>query len=433
MEVEMEVNRSRSNIQTEPTCLTKTTSATWDQWIGWRPIAAETQPWTDARGWVGEQSTILDRTRPKGYKPNPGEIVMNDVQLTRRMRQIVPGELKTYVPCGIRHEFSGDFGPLLSDIWEPRLIGLSDFERVYHKNVALVKAYAKMNQPDIVSGEYVAEFSKTVSMLRRPFSNTYKLLSKIHKAKKRLLKNKTLTAKNLASAASGAWLEHRYGWKPIMLDAGHVIDSLYDHYFVPEHGRLRVARGQSKVSANDTADYSSNLPHDASFHVDFERSLAETLRADAGVLYRVSGRNTLQQAQAYLGVRTRDIPATMWELTPFSFVVDWFSNVGLMLQALTPNPEVKILGHWSTIVKVSETRTGPGTITCTSDWNTPSVSTGSIGSVIEVVTEYCRVCNEEIAFTPLVPRLNLGPIQATSGAALSIQGIINSLKKVHTR
>jgi hypothetical protein len=41
----------------------------------------------------------------------------------------------------------------------------------------------------------------------------------------------------------------------------------------------------------------------------------------------------------------------MWELTPFSFIADWFFNIGQTISSWTPNPGVKELASWVTTVE----------------------------------------------------------------------------------
>lgn len=430
----LQVNRSRSKQNVRPTCVTRSQHAVWNSWSGWRPISdpfwTREQQWTTNTSWSGTRSTILDHTGSNWrLRARRGQATFNDVLLTKEERTWSPGTLITNVPCGIREVFDGDFGPFLSTFWEPRAVLISDEERDYHLGLALVKAYAKMNAPDIVSGEYVAEFSKTVGMLRRPFSGAQKLLKKIYRTRTRLLKHKVVTASDITRASASAWLEHRYGWKPLMMDADHAIESIMSQ-FTDLNGCFRVARGSSKMNQYSSNNYSGTFPQDEHFHVEFVRSVTQQLRADAGVLYRLKDRTNFEKANAYLGIRPRDIPATLWELTPYSFVLDWFTNIGIWLQALTPNPDVEILGHWQTSVKTTITTEGNGTITHTDYMNQPTVSTGSTGSNTYIVTEFRRICNQDLTFNPLVPRLSLGPIQAISGLSLLLQGVLGSIKQL---
>jgi hypothetical protein len=52
-----------------------------------------------------------------------------------------------------------------------------------------------------------------------------------------------------------------------------------------------------------------------------------------------------------MGLRLSDVPSALWELVPWSFVVDRFVSVGKWLDAITPKPNVRILGTWTTTVE----------------------------------------------------------------------------------
>lgn len=59
---------------------------------------------------------------------------------------------------------------------------------------------------------------------------------------------------------------------------------------------------------------------------------------------RLDPNSSLDQFQAVFGVNP---PLTLWELTPWSLVVDWAINVGDYLQAINPMPSVQEAGCYS--------------------------------------------------------------------------------------
>jgi hypothetical protein len=46
---------------------------------------------------------------------------------------------------------------------------------------------------------------------------------------------------------------------------------------------------------------------------------------------------------------TDAIASSLWELTPFSFILDWFFNVGQKIAAFSPNAGVRKLASWVTV------------------------------------------------------------------------------------
>lgn len=59
---------------------------------------------------------------------------------------------------------------------------------------------------------------------------------------------------------------------------------------------------------------------------------------------RLDPNSSLQQTQAVFGF---NIPRTLWEITPWSLVVDWFVNVGDYLVAINPMPSLEEKGTYS--------------------------------------------------------------------------------------
>jgi len=87
------------------------------------------------------------------------------------------------------------------------------------------------------------------------------------------------------------------------------------------------------------------------FNVDKRTEYSHDLSARAGLLidYKV-GANTY-------GLSLRDIPGSAWELLPWSFVVDFFFNVGSYVEAIVPSGNVSALASWIVVDRVSKVDT----------------------------------------------------------------------------
>jgi hypothetical protein len=53
------------------------------------------------------------------------------------------------------------------------------------------------------------------------------------------------------------------------------------------------------------------------------------------------------------GVRLRDIPRALWDLLPYSFVADWFANIGNYIDASISSSNSKVIASW--VVRDSRT------------------------------------------------------------------------------
>jgi hypothetical protein len=145
---------------------------------------------------------------------------------------------------------------------------------------------------------FLAEFGKTVGMFRN------------------------LTGRTIDQMQSGRidekWLESRYGWRLLIYDIKDIIkavNSLDEHRM-----RYRESVGSTKSeSFSDTHYYYSTLYNSETvFTTVAEVGLRGTIVAD------------IEPPKIALNPIT-----TAWELIPYSFVADWFVNVGKYLESMS--------------------------------------------------------------------------------------------------
>lgn len=220
--------------------------------------------------------------------------------------------------------------------------------------LAITKAFANVNKSDIVIGESLADFTKTAMMLRRPYKSAIDLLGRMVKTRNRKL---VQYGHNFAKANANTWLEYCYGWKPLLLDAETIIDAA--HKKREFGGEIRVARAEVKREIRRTESFSFGALTDPQWNRSGSASRTETARACSGVLYRINNCTPSDRIAKLFGTRATDLPATVWEIIPFSFVVDWFVNVGDWINASMPDPNYTVLGSWTTciykdILKINE-------------------------------------------------------------------------------
>lgn len=320
--------------------------------------------------------------------------------------RIVTGDQAAFIEPGVTD-------PLASGTWKQQL-----------KDLALTQAYANVDPNVILGGELLATLDQSVGMLRRPFKGMSRLLGQMHKHKNRHLGK---TAASEAKAIANAWLEYRYGWQPLLRDVSKIQD-MAEHVRQNMTKRRLVARAHVEMPLTKTASFShgGGIPQVDSA-VGTVRS-DRLLSADAGVIYDVSVRTVAQAMEAAGGLRVYNGAATAWELVPWSFVADWFVNIGTWLQAVTPNPYITCRGNWVTEIEdkwiVLSSITGSTRIS-----TSPATTyTGPLGGSTRHWNYVTRTVDQSLPYFPTAKPFGLSRLKQADAMALALNPLMGSLR-----
>jgi len=218
--------------------------------------------------------------------------------------------------------------------------------------LAGTSAAANVQQPDLQLLVELAEAKEAIRMLTNP---TGSLLQLIREAKNstryskfRKKRVRTGGPSSLLAFLSAEWLRYRYGIMPLC----YSIEGALKATLAISSPRF-TARGSSSYGRGEEEFLLDDLT--TGWHADFNynRKIYGTNNGyvRAGILYE----HNIQTATR-LGITPFDAPSAAWEIIPFSFVADWFVNLGDYLEAVKPKVGVNYLATWTTIKKDLKSR-----------------------------------------------------------------------------
>lgn len=230
---------------------------------------------------------------------------------------------------------------------------------------ALTETYKKVlkAQRQLNGSAVVAEFAETLYMFGRPFKAivdlTHRHLNRLIKERRRLKGKVERQKEDWADIVSSTYLEYAFGLAPMINDAKGIAEALARWNFEGEEEILRprkkaVGRGSDESSSSSATAYGYDVP---TRWLCFIKNTKKVTKAQAQYVVGLSA--TLQadfqsneRLIQLLGFSPQDWLPGLYEGVPWSWLLDYFTNVGDILEAAcTSTADVK----W--ISKTLKTRT----------------------------------------------------------------------------
>lgn len=206
------------------------------------------------------------------------------------------------------------------------------------------------------SGTFVGELGQTLRMLRRPFHTlTRRLTSYVETVQKR---TRTIRKGSLAEkrrkrqkVVSETWLEYSFGLVPLQHDINDATNALISlSHAKPAWERVSY----TKVKDTELSRYT--ISPAVYNHLNVSFNIVETEKLVVKLIGAVSVDATRQGKFDAFGLNIQDFAPTIWELIPYSFLVDYFANVGGLISALTTRQSNV---RWKMLTKVREISARP--------------------------------------------------------------------------
>lgn len=202
-----------------------------------------------------------------------------------------------------------------------------------HAAIARNKAYAKFKEavlgPTSEMGTFIAEGRESYGLIANRATGLYRSYRELRKGNFRgFLRELSVKPKRKhrsvvrtsAGEASGLWLEYWFGWSPAVNDL---------------HSAYRVLTSQKQRGTRTDGTSGSRLPL---MTADVTGPSACRSTSVEGI-YLVKTGATYKLVNPNAAIRTslglNNPLAIAWEVVPFSFVVDWFTQFGNCISAMT--------------------------------------------------------------------------------------------------
>lgn len=211
---------------------------------------------------------------------------------------------------------------------DPSVVSTLDAEN--HARRKLIKEIMQRRSA-FQGGKFLAEINDTIRGIKQPLRSLREGLTKFHSTAKKLKSKERGTS--LQKALAGTWLEFNFGWKPLANDVESGLDNL-KRVSQPRAMKFQVSgTSESRYDIGPIFIHQSS-PCIAQIHDKMRKThrVSCTYRGAYKVL-PPSGWDTDSWA-----VSTEDFLPSVWEAIPYSFAIDYFSNIGTIIEAYSYIP-----------------------------------------------------------------------------------------------
>ena len=198
-------------------------------------------------------------------------------------------------------------------------------------NIAATKFTKKLESTMTAfqGGVFMGELMETLHMIRNPAKALRQRIEDytqtLRKHRGRLMRT---PSSNRLRFLSDTWLEYAFGWAPLLHDlddARHVLDKRQNQLLQtlqPVHAVGRVQSTSFAPASQTTNSLNIFCTNRATF---------DTLQVYSGAVKSVADASNLIDSSA-MGMSARNFFPTLWEVMPYSFMIDYFSNIGEVIQ-----------------------------------------------------------------------------------------------------
>jgi len=217
-----------------------------------------------------------------------------------------------------------------------------------------VKAIARIDRTPYAFGEDLLELRETVRFIRDPLESLRDLSESFKKARERaeralrsssrrsggggggLLRSAVSDPRGQALAST--WLAFRFALSPLVRSISDLLEAFQTE---SQPNPRQTARANMEDSMTHTSEVSIG-------GLDFVKETKHNFEVRAGILTDVDLPSNMTRWK--YGLRNKDIPSTLWQILPYSFMVDRLYDVSSVVKGIAnlSDPKINILAGWVT-------------------------------------------------------------------------------------
>lgn len=207
---------------------------------------------------------------------------------------------------------------------------ITDLEtKANNKALMLLNKKLSDHRHAISGGVVLGELPRTLQLLLNPAKTLRRGIGDyLDSLKKRRPNRRGLSRAKFREKAiktvSDTWLEYVYGWLPLVSDIHDAAKALADQKYNVNPPIMRLKAAAKFEKSRHVTSY-PQLYNNLGSYVDYLN------KGSVEVIYRVGvgdGPSALNEGLTKVGLDLRSFVPTLWELIPYSFVVDYFTNIG---------------------------------------------------------------------------------------------------------
>lgn len=195
-------------------------------------------------------------------------------------------------------------------------------------------------QRSIQGSVALGELGETLRMIRNPAKSFREGLDDYMRSVKKRATSRRQPGSRMPSAnqlrrmIADTWLEYAFGWSPLINDVRSGAEALARRRHELRRETVKVVGGGSEFTVTVKPPNQCVYQYVVSYY--YPRTMYEVNVRYYGVLKR-EVYNDYQWDMELFGFTLEDFIPTVWELIPYSFLVDYFTNIGEIINSYSFN------------------------------------------------------------------------------------------------